>query len=119
PVAQRRIGRSLRDGDGADALHGAGGADHAVEALLDDLPEVLADFLVDEARELALVARRHRIALHETFRQPDHAQLETLAAFHRRAGAARDLDAAAADVDDDADVAREADAVRRGPVNQA
>jgi hypothetical protein len=119
PVAQRRAGGPVRDGDGTDALHRAGGADHAVEALLDDLAEEPADFGVDEAVELALVARRHRIALHEALGQPDHAQLEALSAFHGRAGAARDLDAATADVDDDADVAGEADAVRRGPVNQA
>ena len=46
-----------------------------------------------------------RIALHEALGQADDAELEAAAELDVRAGAARDLDAAAADVDDDDDVA--------------
>ena len=68
---------------------------------LRDLVEVLADLGVDVAHELALVARFERIALDEPLGQADDAELEAAAELDCRPGAARDLDAAAADVDDD------------------
>ncbi len=68
--------------------------------------------------EPALVARRERIALAEPLGQPDDAELEAAAHLDVRADAARDLDAAAADVHDDRRVARHADAVHRRQVDE-
>ena len=59
-----------------------------------------------------------RIGLDEALGQPDDAELEAAAELDGRSGAARDLDAAAADVDDDRDVARHADAVDRGQMDE-
>ena len=59
-----------------------------------------------------------RIALDEPLGQPDDAELEAAAELDGRPGAARDLDAAAADVDDDRDLAGDADAVDRRQVDQ-
>ena len=83
-----------------------------------DLVEILAELRVDVPHELALVARLERIALDEPLGQPDDAELEAAPELDVGAGAARDLDAAAADVDDDGDVARDADAVDRRQMDQ-
>ena len=80
--------------------------------------QVLADLRVDVAHEFALVARLERIGLDETLGEPDDAELEAAAQLDRRPGAARHLDAAAADVDDHRDVARHADAVDRRQMDQ-
>ena len=71
------------------------------------------------AHQLPLVARLERIALDEAFREPDDAQLEAAAELDARAVAARHFHAAAADVDDDRDVARNPDAVDRGRMDEA
>ena len=54
----------------------------------------------------------------ESFGQPDHAELEAAAELDRRSGASRDLDAAAADVDDHRDVPGHADAVDRRQMDE-
>ena len=65
-----------------------------------------------------LVAVRQRIRLDEPLGQPDDADLEALPEGHLRGGAERDLDAAAADVDDDAGRGADVDAVAGGQVDQ-
>ena len=61
---------------------------------------------------------RDRIALDEALGEPDDAELEAASEFDRGARAARDLDAAAADVDDDGDFAGDPDAVDGRQMNQ-
>src|SRR5579872_5114401 len=119
PVAQRHAELALfSERDGAQAQDRARRADDPREAVARDLAEVLADLIVDEADELSLVARFERVALDEALRQPDDAEFETAAQFDARAVAPRYLDAAAADVDDDRDVARIPDAVDRRGMDQ-
>jgi len=112
-VTQRRTRReSFRSRrDRPEAQDRAGGADDALETGAGNLMQVLADLGVDVPHELALVARLERIGFHEAFGQADHAKLEAPSELDRRPGATCHLDAAAADVDDDRDVARHADAV--------
>ena len=62
--------------------------------------------------------RAMRVAADEPLGEPDHADLEALGERRLARGAERDLDAAAADVDDHAVALREIDAVGRGDVNQ-
>jgi hypothetical protein len=118
-VAQLRIGCSLvRRGDGAEAENRARRADHAVEASACDLIQVASGFRIDVFQELSLVARRERIALHESFGEANHAKLEAAAHVDIRTGASGDLDAAATDIDDHDGVARDTDAVDGGNMNQ-
>src|SRR5476649_259382 len=119
-VAQRCAGREPlgRRRDRAEAEDRAGGADDALEPRARDLIQVLAGLGVDVPHELALIARLERIGFHEPFGEADDAELEAAAELDRGAGAARDLDAAAADIDHDGDVARHADAVHRGHVDE-
>ena len=116
-IAQRRVGVAGLGGrgHGAEAGDRAGGADHAIEPRLRDAGEILAGLRVDPLDDLARVARRQRIGLDVALGQADDADLEALAALERRTRAARDLDAAAADVDDDRDVAGHVDAVAAPP----
>jgi hypothetical protein len=104
--------------DGAETQDGAGRADDAIEAGRRDLIEVAADFGVDELPQLPFVARRQGIALDESFRQPENAELEAPRRVRRGAGATRDFHAAAPDVDDHGDVARDADPVDRGHMDE-
>src|SRR5439155_17186184 len=119
PVAQRRAGRQTigRRRDRAEAEDCARGADHALEAAARDLVEVLADLGVDVTNELPLVARVDRVALDEALRQPDDAELEALPELDGRAGASRDFDAPAADVDHD-DFTGHADAVHGSQMDE-
>src|SRR5439155_10688115 len=91
----------------------------AVEAGAANLIEIFADFRVDVPRQLALVARLNGIALHEPLGETDHAEFEAATEIDRGAGSARHLDAAAADVEDDGDVARHTDAVDRREMDEA
>ena len=104
PVAQRRVDRPRRRRrrHRAEAQNRSRRADHAVEPGFDDL--------VEDTRRLrrrcdstSLRSSRgdERIALDEALGQTNDAELEAATDLDRRAGAARDLDAAAADVDDD------------------
>lgn len=68
--------------------------------------------------ELALVPRRERIAVDEPLGEANDAELEAPGELGVRAGAARHLDAAAADVNDDSQVARGADAVQRRTMDE-
>ena len=86
-------------------------ADHALEAAVRDLVEVLPDVGVDVAHQAALIARFERIGLDEPLGQADDAKLEAPAQLDRGSVPLRDLDAAAADVDDDDRIPRDADAV--------
>jgi hypothetical protein len=72
----------------------------------------------DVLRELALVAARERIALHETLGQPDHADLETARGLNRGGVAQRDFHATAPHVDHDRAGAADIHAVHRGLMNQ-
>ena len=105
--------------DAAEAEDRAGRADHALEAALDDRVDVIADLLVDVLHHPAFVAFDQRVGAHEALAQADHADLEALGQLRAVHRAQRDLDAAAADVDDHAVAAAEVDAVDRGEVNQA
>ena len=120
PVAQRLVRRApvLGRDHGAEAEDRARRADDLVEPGPRDLVEVLAGFLVDVLEDLALVARLRRIALHEAFSEADDAELEAASQFDGWTGAPGDLDAAAADVDDDGDLAGDADAVNGCLMNE-
>ena len=76
-----------------------------------ELVEILARFRVDMFDQLAFVAGNQRIALHEPLGQPDHAELEAAAQLDVGADAARDLDAASADIDNHGRFRRAADPV--------
>jgi hypothetical protein len=119
-VAKRLAGPPALLGgrDGPEAEDGAGRADDSIEPGRDDLIEVPADLGVDELSQLPFIARRQRIALDESLRQPDHAKLETPRGVRRGTGSARDFHAAAPDVDNDGDVAGKADSVYRGHMDE-
>src|SRR5437667_8523733 len=68
--------------------------------------------------ELSFVARLERVGFHEALGESDDAELEAAPALDHRSGAARDLNASAADVDHHGDIARHADAVRRGQMDE-
>src|SRR5262249_23670242 len=120
-VAERRAGRAAfgREGDGAQTEDGARRSDDPVESGAVDLLEILADFVVNVAREFPLVARLPRIGPDEALGGPDDAELEAAAERDGGPGPARHLDAAAADVDDHGDVTRHADAVDRRRMYEA
>jgi hypothetical protein len=117
PGAGATVG--CRGGHGAEAENRAGRADHAIEAGASDVVEVLAEFCVDLAHQFALVARRDGVGFDESLREPDDAEPEAPADVDIRADAARDFDAAAADVDDDHRLARRAGPVGSRKVNEA
>jgi hypothetical protein len=121
PIPQLCVRRSSVGGDrhGAKAEDRAGRSDEPVESRSGDVVEVVADFLFDVTDELPFVARLDRIALDIPFGQPDDADLEAPSHLNLGAGAARDLDAAAADVHYARDLARDADAVCRREVYQS
>ena len=89
----------------AEAQDRARRADDAVEAGALDALDVLADLGFDVAHELALVARRDRVRLTNRSVSRITPSLKLRPALDRRPRAARDLDAAAADVDHDQDLA--------------
>ena len=93
-------------------------ADDALVAACDDLVDVRPDRRFDVFHEPPLVAPGDRVAADEPLGEPDHADLEALGERRLARGAERDLDAAAADVDDHAVALPEIDAVGRGDVNQ-
>jgi hypothetical protein len=66
---------------------------------------MFVEFAFDVFDEFSFVARRDRIALHEAFGETDHPDFEAASEIDRGTGSTRDLDAAAADVDDDGDFA--------------
>ncbi len=70
-----------------------------------NLIEVFPGLVLDVADELSPVLRCERIALDEPLGQPDDTQLEATAELNRGTCSSRDLDAAAADVHDDGDIA--------------
>ena len=92
--------------------------DDALEAGVRDLVEVLPDVGVDVAHEAALIARFERIGLDEPLGQPDDAKFEAPAQLDRGAVPFGHLDAAAADVDDDDRIARNADPVDRRQMDE-
>ena len=97
----------------AEAEDRARRADDAIEPGRRKLVEVGAHLAVEVLHQPALVARRQRVGLDEPLGQADDAELEALARVRLRRGAERDLDAAAADVDDDRRAAADVDAVAR------
>ena len=80
--------------------------------------EVAADLLVDVLDQPALVARRQRVGAHEPLGQADDAELEAARVAEVGRGAERDLDAAAADVDDDGRAAAHVHAVDGGQMDE-
>ena len=79
--------------------------------------DVAIDLLADELGHLAFVAAGDRIGIDEPLGQADHADLEAARELDIGLAAERDLDAAAADVDDHRGL-RRVDAVDGGQVNQ-
>ena len=119
PIPQRRDDASpIGKRHGAKAEDGARRSDDAIESGARDLIERLADLIADVAHELPLVARLDRIGFDESLAQADDAELEAAPGFNGRAASAGHLDAAAADVDHDRDVARETNAVNGGRMDQ-
>ena len=105
-------------GDRAEREDRARGADHAIEPLVHDVLDVTVHLLGDELRHLAQVASAERIGRREAFGQADDAELETPCKFDLVSASEGDLDAAAADVDDDGRFGR-IDPVHRRHVNEA
>ena len=117
-VAKRRVRlTTLLHGQRAEAEDGAGSADNAIEAGAGNLVKILPGFAVNMSHHLPFVTGRQRIALNEPLGQPDNPKLEASSAFNAGAGATGDLDAAAADIDDDRDIPRP-DAVHCGEVDE-
>ena len=85
--------------DRSDAENGAGRADHAVETGREDLFAVTVDFAEYMLDDLPLVALGERVAPHEAFGQSNRSDLEAAGQLQGAGGAERNLDAAAADVD--------------------
>src|SRR5262245_17330899 len=107
------------EGDGAETEDGARRADDPVESGTIDLLEVFADLVVDVASELPLVAGLQRVGPDEALGEPDDAELEAASELDSRARSPRHLDAAAADVDDYGDVARDTHAIHRRRMYEA
>ena len=101
-----------------EAEDGARRSDDPAVAALHDLSGVHIDLLVHVPDQPPFVAGRQRIRPHEPLCQPDRAHLETARVRRGRRGPSRDLDAAAADVDDDPGAARQVGPVRRRQVNE-
>ena len=80
--------------------------------------EIAADLLVDVLDQPPLVALRERVGADEPLGQPDDAELEAARVREMRRRAERDLDAAAADVDDDGGAAAHVDAVDGGHMDE-
>src|SRR5437867_1634769 len=106
-------------GDRAEAQDGARRTDHAVEPGLCNLIQMFAQFGFDMTDELSLVPRLERIGSNEPLRESDDAELVAAAELDCRTRAARDLNAASADVDDNGNIAWHADAVDRREVDEA
>ena len=104
--------------DAAEAEDRPRRADDPLVAASDDLIDVRADRGFDVLHQPPLVAPRDRVATHEALGEPDHADLEAPGESGCARGAERDLDAAAADVDDHAVALAEIDSVGGGDVNQ-
>ena len=104
--------------DRPEAQDRAGGSDHPLIATLDDLIDVRADLVVDVRDQPTLVAAGDRIGSHEPLGEPDDANLEAPGQLGVPGGAEGDLDAAAADVDDDPAPAGEIHAVGRREVDE-
>jgi hypothetical protein len=119
-IAQRRVRRTPALGchDRSQAQDRAGSADDTVKSGLREFVEVFAQLGVDVPHELAFVARDDRIAFHEPLGQTDHAELEAAPLIHARSRAAGNLDAAAADIDGDGNLAAYGRAVGGGQVDQ-
>src|SRR4029450_7147132 len=94
-------------------------ADDAIEPALDELVDVAPHLAIEVLDQSTLVAAAQRIAFDEPFGEADDADLEAAADRHVLGGAQRDLDAAAADVDDDGRRGADVDPVARGEVNEA
>ena len=105
-------------GQGADAQNRSRCADHAVEPHRGDLLAVPVDVGRDRLRQLPLVALGQGIALDETLRQADHADLEASRELDGGGGAEGDLDAAASDVDHHRAAAADVHAVHRCLVDE-
>jgi hypothetical protein len=103
----------------AEAEDRARRPDHAIEAAPDDLIDVAAHLAPEMLHQPALVAAAQRIALDEALGEAYHADLEALAERQVGGRPERDLDAAAADVDDDRGGAADVDAVAGGEVDEA
>jgi hypothetical protein len=120
PVAQR-AGRCAAGGgrDRAEAEDGPRRPDNPLESGSRDLLQVLADFRANVTDQLTLVVRIQRVGLDEALGEPDDAQLEAAAHLEGCPSSPRHLDAAAADVDDHHDVARDAHSIDRRQVDEA
>jgi hypothetical protein len=117
-IADRCGAFGFTDRDRTKAQDRARCADDAIETHLGDFLEVFVEFGFDVLDEFAFVARGDRIALDESLGEADDADLEASSEIDRGACAARDLHAAAADVNDDPDFARETKTVCRRKVNE-
>ena len=113
----RRRPRLHRRRHRAERQDGARRADDPVVAGVDDVGQVAIDLRRDVLEHLALVAAAQRIGIDEALGEADDAELEAAGEAHLVAGAERDLDAAAADVDDHRRLGR-VDAVDRGQVDE-
>ncbi len=100
------------------AEDGAGRADDAIEAAANDLVDVGAHLAIEMLDEATFVGLGERVTLGEALGQPDDADLEALAERHAFCGAQRNLDAAAADVDDDSRRRSDVDAVAGSEVDE-
>ena len=118
PQLLGRLAGLVHRGHGSEGEDGARRADHALEFAVGDLLDERLDLAVDVAHELPLVTLGDRIRLHESLGQADDARLEAPREL-RALGAAGDLDAASADVDDDGPAPLDVDTVDRRQVNES
>ena len=107
-----------RGRDRSEGEDGTRRANDAVVAGRHDRLEITVGLLADERHHLAFVAAGNGVGVHVAFRQPDHAHLEAARELDLAAGTARDLHAAATDVDDHGGLLG-VDAVDGGQVDQA
>jgi hypothetical protein len=104
--------------DRSDAQDRPGCANDAVKTGRQDLFAVAVDFAKDMLDDLPLVALGERITAHEAFGQPYRSNLEAARKLQGARRAERNLDAAAADVDDDGASPAHVNAIHCGLMNE-
>ncbi len=105
--------------DGPEAQNRPGGSDDAIEPGGDDLMNVILDLGGDVPDELPFVLPIDRIRSYESLGESDHAELEALRELDLGAGAQRDLDAPATDIDRHGRRSGDIDAVHRCQMDEA
>jgi hypothetical protein len=112
------LGRAVAQREAAQAQDRAGSADHAIEPRGGNLIEERAHLAIQVLGQPAGVMIGKRVGSDEALCQPDDPCLEALAARQVGRGPERDLDAPAADVDDNSRGAADVHAVAGGQMDE-